>query len=349
MISAVAAQKEVLKHDAITFTQSLSLLKNLTRAIVSNVAFLRGLVPQDGFKKVKVDSLNIHMLDSCKNELGDRIIQWLDEGAFIALEKGYLDEMHFEIRDCKGLLLELYRLDFAMGEAAPRDSTSIVRTGSHTQVYMPSRSKPMTKGKMKAEMIHALRSLLVLSSTIHDLPDEDGITVGMRLYYNSSCPDNWEPPKFVRAQHEAKGMEGDDDNFSMQLGTVITPSHRVTVSLDITESLMKDEEVLQHEQEELQEEEAARTRMEQITLNCSAPPQEPSQTVPIASKEKAVVANVAAPAPTTAFFPKRTMKTRGAKALSPPPNLNRRTTRNGKQGRTSVVTNHFRPKLMAKK
>lgn len=222
--------------DTITFTQSLSLLKNLTRAVVSNIAFLRGLVPQDGFKEVKVDTLKVWMLDEYQTEIGDRVISWLDNGAFVALEKGYLQSMHFEIRGCRQQLLERYILNFFV------DKPASVKCDGNTNllVQMPS-SKPMTKAKLKSEMVNALRSLLVLSSTMKDLPQDEAITVSMRLLYNETCPDSFEPPKFKRAIYEPCPMENADNAFSIKLGEVVTPSHGVTVNVDISESLMEDD------------------------------------------------------------------------------------------------------------
>ena len=102
----------------------------------------------------------------------------------------------------------------------------MLRVGEHDDEDAKTKVKldmnaPITKAGMKQEMIHALRSLLVLTGTLK--PIREPITVNIRLLYNETCPSEYEPRRFMKDVSDAPEIHS---NFKMQIGQVVTPSHR---------------------------------------------------------------------------------------------------------------------------
>lgn len=91
----------------VTQTQSLAVMKNLVRASISEVCFLRNLFPEDCFKSASFGNTTVRALmpresaptgepGAIINEDAARLVAWQD-AAFEALALGYLRSIVFSI------------------------------------------------------------------------------------------------------------------------------------------------------------------------------------------------------------------------------------------------------------
>jgi hypothetical protein len=103
---AQQAQLQRTDTETVTETASLSVVKNIIRASVSQICYLRGLFEEKIFRDKPYAGLNIKTLHAVeKNETtGERVIidpdahlvtEWLERGVFPALQARYLHEVIF--------------------------------------------------------------------------------------------------------------------------------------------------------------------------------------------------------------------------------------------------------------
>lgn len=250
-------QKQVERQDTVTHSQSLTLIRNLFRTAISSICYLRGLFSEDCFSDRSVVGLNIKSLTT-GNRQAAKIVGWLEDGVFDALERRYLSEVVFGVttdpKDPKALV-EAYKFDVKYPDADPSEQkvddkkennnniveveTTATETATTFKMSMSNDLfKPVSRASVKEATVTLLRRLMAMTQMLPELPERRFIYMGLK--YTEETPPDYEPPHF-RPTNVTPGL-----NTTMEIGRVKTGFHVLNLSL-----LLKESSALQPDTEEL--------------------------------------------------------------------------------------------------
>ena len=164
-----------------TEQQSCTFVKKLVTAGISNITYLRSMFPEEAYARKTLDKMPLRILrEKSGSKKAAQLSRWL-LGAFEALEKRYLRELH----------LVVY-LD-------PAHPTSIHEAYSFKFTYPDGVPSCQVEGHsaMKAHIQNSTRDLLqavlVMTEGLDPLPDTAFLS--MRLeYYDDVTPADYELP-----------------------------------------------------------------------------------------------------------------------------------------------------------
>lgn len=143
--------------------------------------------------------------------------EWIENGAFKALELGYLDKLIFNVLDlhpdnAQAKVLESYtfktgtRSEVSLG-AGKRDLTATIG------------SQVVTKEDVQDTMQKLIKTLVMLTSSLQQLPDTRWLSVS--IVYNAMAPQGYEAPQFS-PQDPSKEPAFDHDPLVIPMGEVGT-------------------------------------------------------------------------------------------------------------------------------
>lgn len=143
--------------------------------------------------------------------------EWIENGAFKALELGYLDKLIFNVLDlhpdnAQAKVLESYtfktgtRSEVSLG-AGKRDLTATIG------------SQVVTKEDVQDTMQKLIKTLVMLTSSLQQLPDTRWLSVS--IVYNALAPQGYEAPQFS-PQDPSKEPAFDHDPLVIPMGEVGT-------------------------------------------------------------------------------------------------------------------------------
>ncbi|RHZ04519.1 hypothetical protein DYB26_004295 [Aphanomyces astaci] len=190
-------------NSKITETQSLNVIKNLIRVSISEICYLRSriyyghtmlefmfydvvdLFPDEVFKERVYADMHIKCLAPQENSrvqsMQDAysITEWLEAGAFDAMEKKYLLQLEFCIyalgkNKTPQNLLECYT--YKIKETSNGSTFSTSFTGTQNIDSHPE--------KVKTQAVQMIRNLVSITNTLEPLPKSRYIT--MKLSYNDA-------------------------------------------------------------------------------------------------------------------------------------------------------------------
>lgn len=186
---------------------------------VSTVAYARGLFPEDAFVTKTYAGVNLMVLQSVDQsgrvlcEQARQMQQWIEEGAFDALSKGYLQAIHFDVFDGRPAdpatkLIESYRFGVgtSTGDRASMEIRAAGKPGVTRAEYsiaptatlsssLPSVATTVpTRDDIHAAMQKMIKTLVLLTSSLADLPSKRFLS--MSLEYNDAAPRDYEPQHF---------------------------------------------------------------------------------------------------------------------------------------------------------
>ena len=196
-----------------TEQQSCTFVKKLVTAGISNITYLRSMFPEEAYARKTLDKMPLRILrEKSGSEKAAQLSRWL-LGAFEALEKRYLRELH----------LVVY-LD-------PAHPTSIHEAYSFKFTYPDGVPSCQVEGHsaMKAHIQNSTRDLLqavlVMTEGLDPLPDTAFLS--MRLeYYDDVTPADYEPAGF-----QATELELQLGGQSLRAGRVTTAHHGVRIKV----------------------------------------------------------------------------------------------------------------------
>ncbi|KDO32048.1 hypothetical protein SPRG_03266 [Saprolegnia parasitica CBS 223.65] len=217
----------------ISRVQSTNVVKNMIRVSVSEICYLRSLFPEDVFRKRVYADMHIHCLapekDGTDTAMRDALALtlWMEEGAFEALEKEYLEQVVFCIyavgKDAKpDKLLESYSFKIRNTPDATTLTTNFL--GDEVVSSDPE--------KIKDQAIQMIRSLVSITNSLDALPGNRLLT--MKLTYNETCPHDWQPKYFKQATSDLS-EEFVKPSLKVDLGRIVTPFHFVSMRLEASE------------------------------------------------------------------------------------------------------------------
>ncbi|KAG1727923.1 HORMA domain-containing protein [Suillus paluster] len=142
---------------------------------------------------------------------GDRIIDYLENGIFEAVDKQYLRKVIFGIYlDSKdpNNLVEAYTFNFHYHKLPGSDSAIPIMTlGDEMSKMSLARSDPVSEALKKGQMPtlgEVKRSVKSLITTINQMENLPKNRYGnFKLFFNEDAPDDYQPPHFQAADAEA--------------------------------------------------------------------------------------------------------------------------------------------------
>ncbi|KAK7201727.1 HORMA domain containing protein [Novymonas esmeraldas] len=235
---------------AVNQTQSLAAIRNFVRASVSCITYARGLCSDNAFERRAFLGLPLRQLIPSTTE-SVAISEWIEKGAFDALNRNYLKEMSLCVYDaeCRALL-ESYCFSFCYtgdGEraqmtlnASQTASPSGVLDGgasAHAQVSggravtlpIPPRRR-CTKQEVQRMLTNVLERLVDVVESLPPLLSERVLT--MRLtYYDEVTPASYEPPCFAPASDHMARLYEEEVRHHVSIGSMDTSHHFFSIAI----------------------------------------------------------------------------------------------------------------------
>lgn len=257
---------------AVSQNQSLAAIRNFVRASISCITFARGLCSDSSYETRPFLGMELnHMVPASTEAI--TMSEWIEKGAFDALNKNYLKEMALCVhnRDCT-VLLESYCFGFTYtpdGQRACMTVNSTQQPASQTQeesscgggggplVTQPKmRKRRCTAEEVRDALSGILRHLLEVVEHLPPLVTERLVT--MRLtYYDDVTPEGYQPPFFAAASRRMIKFYQDEQKNNVSIGSMDTSHHLFSVAVrhpllaKVNDGILKEQ--LQKEQLRLRE------------------------------------------------------------------------------------------------
>ncbi|KAG2750609.1 DNA-binding protein [Suillus brevipes Sb2] len=219
--------------------QSLECVQTLLKAGLGCISYLRGLLPAENFGEYRLSSQNNGRASSSSGSFssdgttglnisgvtimtlnrgftneGDRIIDYLENGIFEAIDKQYLRKVIFGIYlDSKdpNNIVEAYTFNFHYHKP-PGSHTAIpiMTLGDQLSKMSLARTDPVsealkkgqmpTLGEVKRSVKAMIKSLITTINQMENLPKNR--YGNFKLFFNEDAPDDYQPPHFQAADAE---------------------------------------------------------------------------------------------------------------------------------------------------
>ncbi|ONK71998.1 uncharacterized protein A4U43_C04F14590 [Asparagus officinalis] len=217
----VVAQK--VKEAEITEQDSLLLTRNLLRIAIFNISYIRGLFPENYFtdKSVPALEMKIKKLMPMDPE-SRRLIDWMEQGVYDALQKKYLKALLFCIcEELEGPMIEEYAFSFSYSNSNSEEvSMNVNRSGNKKNgVNFKSNSMDITPDQMRSSACKMVRTLVQLMRTLDQMPEERTIVMKL-LYYDDITPGDYEPPFFRGCSESEAPSNWTKNPLKMEVGNV---------------------------------------------------------------------------------------------------------------------------------
>lgn len=253
----------------ITEQQSIALTRNIMRVSISSIAFLRGMFDASNFSIKDVGGTHCWVIESDNlHPNAKAIIDWMDNGVFDALKRGFLDRCVLVVSaDADGKnTIEAWSL--SVGANNTINLTKESGSSSTRSVAKPSSQRPLTQQDLLKLSSMMLRQMVVLLQTMPQLPDQYWLS--MHLTYKEGTPAEYEPKGFDPAPG-GSGLRFASRPMRLGVGPAITtPHHSLGVEL-LSEQLDGFEEI----SHPLGGEEQAPSGGYNVDLSCLGPRPDP--------------------------------------------------------------------------
>ncbi|CAI7910656.1 unnamed protein product [Closterium sp. NIES-54] len=230
MVVAQAARTREATH--ISEKESLQLTRNLLRIAVFNISYIRGLFPEKYFddKYVPALEMKIKKLMPVDPE-SKRLIDWMEQGVYDALQKKYLKTMVFAICESDGTsLLEEYTFNFSYASQTGDVSLNISKSGNKDKdTTFKSVGSDATPAQMKNSACKLVRTLVQLMRTLDNVPTERTIIVKL-LYHEDVTPEDYEPP-FFRSCGDKEKLNWSITPLKMKVGDVDSKHYSIALKV----------------------------------------------------------------------------------------------------------------------
>ncbi|EAN77965.1 putative HORMA domain protein [Trypanosoma equiperdum] len=229
----------------VTQTQSLAAVRNFIRVAVSCVTYLRGLCSDESYQPRQFLGLQLKQLVRSSGDAG-AISRWMEEGAFDALNRGYLKELSLCVHEpnCTELL-ERYSFMVSYSPGGQRAALSL--TGESMKENLScsfgtvggggggdKMGKVLRKRRCRQEVQQALASIITkLMEVVEGLPPllcERVLTMQLK-YYEDVTPPSYEPPCFAPASPSTVAAHYREEKNSTDIATLDTGHHTLSINI----------------------------------------------------------------------------------------------------------------------
>ena len=224
----------VAQEQAMGMSAGIRALRNVMRLAISQVAYTRGLFPENCFSNVSLADLQLRSLGGTKKTTPKamQLISWMEDGAFEALTLGYLVRRRCESRpplaparaplssaplpcqekcilvishDEAGRdVIEAWELSVQWHDDEPQFNVSLVNTPKAASCSVQPAAGRITKELVRDVSKLMLRQLLTMMQYLPKLPET--YYIGLQLVHRDSTPANYEAAGFHDASGEQAGV-----------------------------------------------------------------------------------------------------------------------------------------------
>ncbi|KAG2636041.1 hypothetical protein PVAP13_2NG419000 [Panicum virgatum] len=217
----VMAQKT--KEAEITEQDSLLVTRNLLRIAIYNISYIRGLFHEKYFSDKSVPALEMKIKKLMPMDAESRrLIDWMEQGVYDALQKKYLKTLLFCICEKEdGPMIEEYAFSFSYPNTSTEEvAMNMSRTGSKKgSTTFTSNASEVTPDQMRSSACKMIRTLVSLMRTLDPMQEKRTILMKL-LYYDDVTPEDYEPPFFKGcAENEAINI-WNKNPLKMEVGNV---------------------------------------------------------------------------------------------------------------------------------
>ncbi|XP_075083605.1 meiosis-specific protein ASY1-like, partial [Nicotiana tabacum] len=219
--TTVTVQK--LKESEITEQDSLLLTRNLMRIALFNIAYVRGLFPEEYFSDKSVPALEMKIKKLMPMDAESRrLIDWMEKGVYDAFQKKYLKTLLFSVCEkIGGPMIEEYAFSFCYSNSDSQEvSMNVNRIGMKKGgTFKCNSTAEITPNQMRSSACKMVRTLIQLMRTLDKMPEERTILMKL-LYYDDVTPADYEPPFFRSCTEEEAVNPWTKSPLEMEVGNV---------------------------------------------------------------------------------------------------------------------------------
>lgn len=183
----------------VTFTKQMM---NLLRIAIYNISYIRGLFPEQYFRDISVPELEMTIKKLIPKDVESRrLIDWIDEGVNDAMQKKYLETVHFCICEKdEGAPIEDYSFIFNYPNASCEEvAMEFSLDGSEGTSHMFKSNPAESTGNQIRRLIRISAAMM---STLDQLPNERTVLIKL-MYHDDVTPEDYEPPLFECCHDDA--------------------------------------------------------------------------------------------------------------------------------------------------
>lgn len=201
------------------FSQAPKMM-NLLRIAICNITYIRGLFPEDYFRDSSVPGSGMTVKKLITKDVeARRLIDWIEQGIYDALQKEYLETVLFCICEKdEGAVIDEYAFTFRYPNASCEDATMEFRLAGSKGDDAMFKSNPTESTNDQIRRL--IRASANMMSSLDQIPDERTITIRL-MYYDDVTPEDYEPPLF-----ECCSDDKDDTNLVQSFGRLCCVSQR---------------------------------------------------------------------------------------------------------------------------
>ncbi|KAF8289015.1 hypothetical protein TcBrA4_0004290 [Trypanosoma cruzi] len=224
----------------VTQVQSLAAIRNFIRVAVSCVTYLRGLCNDESYQPRQFLGLQLKQLVRSSPE-ADVISQWMEDGAFDALNKGYLKALSLCIYTSNFTeLLESYSFSVSYSPDGQRASLRFAGNsqGDGTMCPLTAATTAMARSRRKRhtrqEVQQALAGIITkLVEVVEGLPPLlcERVLAMQLTYYEDVTPPTYEPPCFSPASAHLVGLHQQEKKQSANIASLDTGHHMMSITI----------------------------------------------------------------------------------------------------------------------
>ncbi|WAQ81917.1 hypothetical protein PtA15_2A230 [Puccinia triticina] len=259
-----------------TSAQSLNVVKTLIQTGIGVITYLRGIFPEECFTDDRIGPdrseastydddapegqkktgregrgyIRVKHINRGASKESDRVLDYLDEGAMDAIQRGYLRQLLFamyldpnkprDVIECYTFNITYSKSKEREGELVPelevRDQLRELSLGGKISILNdndPQQSRK-TCGMVKRQVQALIKNLICSTQSLSDIHGRRFLT--FKLHYNDQTPLDYEPPHFTAGDVELDrftfGTSGVEEVPSAtEMGRIDTGFHAVRVAL----------------------------------------------------------------------------------------------------------------------
>ena len=189
-----------------TEVQSLAVIRNLLRLVISQILYARGCLPESDFETKDVEGMRVGSLGGPEiSKTAETLIEWIEQGIFSALSKHFLEKavLCFSEDEAGKHVLEAWELSIAweVDEQGIEKPTITFgpdkrRAAALTGVLEPQAK--VTKARVRQMSSLMLRQISLMLCTLPALPSNHFVFMRL-LYRDGLTPADYEPSGFESA------------------------------------------------------------------------------------------------------------------------------------------------------
>ncbi|EFP90766.2 uncharacterized protein PGTG_16792 [Puccinia graminis f. sp. tritici CRL 75-36-700-3] len=256
-----------------TSSQSLNVVKTLIQTGIGVITYLRGIFPEECFTDDRIGPdrsetydeategqkkpgregrgyIRVKHINRGASKESDKVLDYLDEGAMDAIQRGYLRQLLFamyldpdkprDVIECYTFNITYSKSKDREGELVPelevRDQLRELSLGGKISILNendPQQSRK-TCGMVKRQVQALIKNLICSTQSLSDIHGRRFLT--FKLHYNDQTPLDYEPPHFTAGDVELDrftfGTSGVEEVPSAtEMGRIDTGFHAVRVAL----------------------------------------------------------------------------------------------------------------------